>query len=290
MAGNGLAARYLALLKKSLLNDLYIENEARIIQALAATLNEAPLTFETISGVNVQFLEVLRTIKAEGLTVALNRNNPDGSITPVPAMRNFTELAHTMIGRRRLDNLQYCIETALAERVPGDLIETGIWRGGATIFMRGVLAAYGVTDRCVWAADSFAGVPPPTRKEDAGLDLSAHVFPVLAVTREAVTELFDRYDLLDGQVKFLAGWFKDTLAAAPIERLAVLRLDGDLYESTMDALDPLYAKVAPGGFVIVDDYYSCPPCGRAVDEFRAVRHVGEPLTRIDQQSVFWRKS
>jgi len=70
----------------------------------------------------------------------------------------------------------------------------------------------------------------------------------------------------------------------------LLRLDGDLYESTMDALVPLYDKVSPGGFVIVDDYYSCAPCGRAIDEFRAARSITAPLERIDEQSVFWRKA
>ena len=69
----------------------------------------------------------------------------------------------------------------------------------------------------------------------------------------------------------------------------MLRLDGDLYESTMDALVPLYDKVSGGGFVIVDDYYSCAPCGRAIDEFRATRGISTPLQKIDEQSVFWQK-
>src|SRR5207248_8332186 len=109
--------------------------------------------------------------------------------------------------------------------------------------IRGILAAYGITDRTVWAADSFAGVPPPTHPQDREVDLSAGVLPVLAVPLEEVQELFKRYDLLDAQVRFLKGWFKDTLVDAPINRLAMLRLDGDLYESTMDALVPLYGKV-----------------------------------------------
>jgi hypothetical protein len=126
------------------------------------------------------------------------------------------------------------VECALLPRlnIPGDLIETGIWRGGAVIFMRGVLAACGIADRIVWAADSFEGVPPPTHPQDANLDLSARVYSFLVVSLEQVSELCARYDLLDGQVKFLKGWFKDTLQTAPIEKLAMLRLDGDLYEST----------------------------------------------------------
>ena len=132
-------------------------------------------------------------------------------------------------------------------------------------------------------------MPPPTHPQDEGIDLSTDVLPVLAVPLEEVQQLFKRYDLLDSQVRFLKGWFKDTLAVAPIKSLAMLRLDGDLYESTMDTLVPLYDKVSTGGFVIVDDYYSCLPCGRAIDEFRAARGISTPLQKIDEQSVFWRK-
>ena len=112
----------------------------------------------------------------------------------------------------------------------------------------------------------------------------------IALSLEEVQELFARYDLLDEQVGFLKGWFKDTLPTAPIERLALLRLDGDLYESTMDALTALYDRLSPGGFVIVDDYYALAACQQAVDEFRAARGADEPLERIDRDSVFWRKA
>jgi O-methyltransferase len=290
MNTNPLAHRYLELLKKSLLNELYVENEARIIQVLSHVLNnDGRLTYRTTYEVPDWLLTTLRKIKTDGSTILLRLSNADGSSTPMPQLRNYTELSHTMIGIKRLDNIQYCIETVLADAIPGDVLEAGIWRGGAVIFMRGVFAAYGVTDRTVWAADSFQGVPPPSHPEDEHLDLSARVFPILAVRREEVGALFERYALLDDQVKFLEGWFKDTLAAAPIERLSVLRLDGDLYESTMDTLNPLYAKVSTGGFIIVDDYYSCPPCGRAVDDVRLAHGITDPIVQIDAQSIFWRK-
>jgi hypothetical protein len=195
-----------------------------------------------------------------------------------------------MIGKKRLNNIQYCVETVLEDDIPGDFIETGIWRGGATIFMRGILEAYGITDRVVWAADSFEGVPSPSLAEDSGFEISASVLPVLAVSLDEVMDLFERYDLLDAQVNFVEGWFKDTLAKVPIESLAILRLDGDLYESTMDALNPLYPKVSRGGFIIVDDYYSCPPCKHAIDEFRTKHAIKDDLIIIDCQSVYWRKS
>ena len=156
--------------------------------------------------------------------------------------------AHTMIGMKRLANVRTCIEAVLADGIPGDLIETGAWRGGTTILMRAVLKAHGVTDRSVWVADSFAGLPPPNATSfprDAGDRL--HSFPQLAVTLERVRDNFRRYGLLDEQVRFLEGWFRDTLPVAPIERLAVLHLDGDLYESTIQSLECLYDKLSVGG-------------------------------------------
>ena len=179
--------------------------------------------------------------------------------------------------------------TRLAERVPGDCMECGVWRGGAVIFMRGYLAAHQVTNRTVWVADSFEGIPPPTLEQDSGLDLSKPTHPMLAIDLETVQNLFDRYSLLDGQVRFLKGWFKDTLPSAPIEKLALLRLDGDLYESTRDALNALYHKVVPGGFVIIDDYGCLAPCRRAVDEFREKNKIAEPLTPVDWTAVYWQR-
>jgi O-methyltransferase len=199
--------------------------------------------------------------------------------------------AHTMIGQVRLDNLQYCVEMALRDGIPGDLIETGAWRGGACILMRGILAAHDVRDRVVWVADSFAGLPRPDRaRYPAECELPMDVFADLAVSAEVVRENFARYGLLDAQVRFLEGWFRDTLPNAPIERLAVLRLDGDLYESTMDALVNLYGKLSPGGFVIVDDFGDFPACEAAVNEFRAAHGIADPIVPLEGAGAWWRRA
>jgi O-methyltransferase len=290
MAVNPLSKLYIETLKSSLLNELYIENETRIVQMVARTLNNVESTFEDIYRPDPALQAKILQFKQVGMTTVLSHVNWDGSLTPREELRNYLELAHTMIGRKRLDNIQFCIEEVIKSGVPGDLIETGIWRGGATVFMRGVLAAYGISDRRVWAADSFQGVPPPSLPQDAGVDISAKVFPVLSVGVHEVRALFERYGLLDEQIVFLEGWFKDTLAKAPIESLAVLRLDGDLYESTMDALNPLYAKVAQGGFIIVDDYDALPQCAQAITDFRASHGISDPIQKIDDSSVYWRKS
>ena len=172
--------------------------------------------------------------------------------------------------------------------MPGDFIETGVWRGGTTILMRGVLEAMGDRERSVWVADSFEGLPVPDAEQypaDTGLDWS-HV-EVLKVGADAVRANFERYGLLDDRVRFLEGWFCDTLPDAPIEQLSVLRLDGDLYQSTMDALVALEPKVSPGGFVLVDDYGGWPPCRAAVDDYRAERGIAEPIHagRLDRHLV-----
>jgi O-methyltransferase len=124
--------------------------------------------------------------------------------------------------------------------------------------MRGVLKAYGDETRTVWAADSFAGLPARgtthyAEDDTDRTDWAAEAW--LAVSLDEVTRTFERYGLLDDRVRFLPGWFHETLAEAPIDELALMRLDGDMYGSTMDALQLLYPRLSVGGYVIIDDYY-----------------------------------
>jgi O-methyltransferase len=204
--------------------------------------------------------------------------------------RDWPATAETMIGLKRLDNLQRCVETILADDVPGDLIETGVWRGGATIFMRAVLAAHRVTDRIVWVADSFQGLPEPDAARYPADEGDRHsIFEQLAVSAEQVRANFEKYGLFDDQVRFLEGWFADTLPTAPINQLAVARLDGDLYESTWDAINVLYPRLSPGGFLIVDDYGGIPACAKAIQDYRTEHAITEPIEQIDWTGVFWRK-
>lgn len=199
--------------------------------------------------------------------------------------KDWPLFGYTMTGHRRLENVQMCVEDVLRNEVPGDLIETGAWRGGTTIFMRALLNAYGVTDRKVWVADTFEGLPIPKNKDD-GWDLSQVDY--LKVSLEQVKSNFDKFELLDEQVKFLKGWFCDTLPNAPINNLAILRLDGDMYSSTMDSLQNLYHKVCKGGYVIVDDYYSWSPCRRAVTDYLAKNSIEPEIKAIDWTGAYWK--
>src|SRR4030095_5899144 len=169
--------------------------------------------------------------------------------------QDWPSQAHTMIGLNRLHWLRREVEATRRENIPGDYIETGVWRGGACIMMRAVLAAYGATDRIVYVADSFAGVPPPNRAlypADRGRNF--YKYKQLAVSLEDVKANFATYDLLDDQVRFVKGWFSETLPALAAPPFAIIRLDGALYESTMNALDALYPRLSPGGFAVIDDY------------------------------------
>jgi hypothetical protein len=206
--------------------------------------------------------------------------------------------AVSMLPLVRLDNIEKCIESILRDDIPGDLIETGVWRGGATIFMRAVLKAYGVSDRLVWVADSFEGLPEPDpvrfpleAKVQSG-PVMQKVYHNFAVGVEEVRRNFAAYRLLDDQVSFLKGWFSDTLPNAPITTLSLMRLDGDFYESTRDGLDSLYDRLSIGGYVIVDDYgedsWTC--CRKAVDEFRSERQIDDPLITVDSRCSYWQRT
>ncbi len=198
--------------------------------------------------------------------------------------------AHTMIGNQRMTNLRKITEHVITNNIPGDFIETGIWRGGACILVRAILKAYGVTDRLVWCADSFEGLPKPDTAlfpQDAGD--KHHTYEPLRVTLEEVKSNFAKYDLLDAQVRFLKGWFKDTLPIAPIERLSIARLDGDMYQSTFEAFTYLYDKVSAGGFIIVDDFGAVGGCRAATNDFRKHRGITNPIQNIDGIGVYWQK-
>src|SRR6266702_2738256 len=219
----------------------------------------------------------------EVLKLYLTRYDFGGDTVARETGLDWPRSAETMIGLKRLDNLHECIKAVIRDRVPGDLLEAGVWRGGATIFMRAALLAYKEPDRRVWAADSFEGLPAADAGKypaDGGRSWTK-ANAILAVSLEDVKANFARYGLLDDRVVFLKGWFKDTLPQSPVERLAILRVDADLYESTTEALSFLYKRVSPGGFVIVDDYGGIAACKKAVDDFRAANGIKEPIEKID---------
>jgi O-methyltransferase/8-demethyl-8-(2,3-dimethoxy-alpha-L-rhamnosyl)tetracenomycin-C 4'-O-methyltransferase len=205
--------------------------------------------------------------------------------------RDWPRTAHTMVGLARLNNLRDLVQRTLDDDIQGDYIETGVWRGGCCILIAGVLTANGDRQRKVYVADSFAGLPPGKADQyplDAGAGFDT--FEELAIPLDEVKANFARYDLLDPRIVFVKGFFDRTLPTLDAGPFALIRLDGDMYESTIVALEALYPKLSNGGFVIIDDYGAMDACRLAVDDYRHRSGIVAELTPIDWTGAFWRKS
>lgn len=278
LSGNR-SSDYLDLLKRCILNEIYLDDELRIFYLRSCLQGDDafdPKVLHDIRGQRPQDYEELSRTRQIGKFFRKIRNS------------GFN---HSMIGRKRMDSLHECLDLVRGEGIPGHLVECGVWRGGSCIFMAGYLRAHGMVGKNVYVVDSFDGLPKPSLPQDATLDLSNERYPELAVSLETVKENFSVYELLDDNIVFLKGWFKDTLPSAPMDRIALLRMDGDLYESTMDILVNLYDKVVPGGVVIVDDFNAIPACRQAVLDFLAGRDIPVPeMQVIDWTGVWFRKT
>ncbi|MEA2999604.1 MAG: O-methyltransferase [Sphingomonadales bacterium] len=265
---------YLGLLKQAVANLLYPELEVAI-------------DFLEEGGDGLRGVELQRAIR----DVRLRRADAFDALIDAKQHGWAIRHAHTMIGLFRLANLERCAERLFADGIAGDFLEAGVCRGGAAIFLRGLQVAHGEAGRRLWVVDSFEGVPPPTAEPDRayGINLEEARQPWIACDLASVREHFRRYGLLGPEVRFVPGLVEDTLPGAPIGDLALLRLDVDLYSATEQCLESLYDKLVPGGFLIVDDYGALQCCRDAVDGFRARRGIAEPIERIDNTGIYWRK-
>ena len=194
-------------------------------------------------------------------------------------------------------------------RVPGDFVETGVFKGGTSIAMMRVLdRTPGLEARRHWACDSFLGIPPPSPKDAAngprgaackigkcsrGRNARAGLWHS---TRATFEENVRKYNVTSSRLRIVEGWFRESLPPAGLERISFLRLDGDLYNSTRDAIERLEPLVSPGGFIYVDDYGSFRGCAAAIDEYRAAKGLAEPMHPIAAgqrgkfEGLWWRKA
>jgi len=298
------AQRYLKLLSGALLDEHYLENELRI-QLLVRHLEHgsSPPDIELRDPARLMRRdgEVLRAARHAG-RIRAESDDDEGEL--------LSYFPWTTMGRVRIDHLEQCLDTIRTDRVAGDLVECGTGRGGGAIFMRGYLDAHFLDAPTVWVADAFRGSPPapaatadpsaadpstapvPARPvvggEVHGVPGGGAGFPDLRADLNIVRDGFERFDLLDERVRFLMGDLPGVLVDSAIERIALLRIGGDLGSITADVLDQLYDRLAIGGIVVVDDYFE-PACQAAVDEFRRRRQIPEVLERVDWAAVTWRK-
>lgn len=200
---------------------------------------------------------------------------------------------HSLLASVKLNALQLLMFDVVSNNVPGDFLEAGIYKGGTAIFMRAFLKVHNISGKVVWAADSFEGIPQ-TKKYKHVNDPVDKWADRWSAGYEEVLANFRRYDLLDEQVRFIKGYFSDSLPNAPFQRLSLARLDADSYESTMDALQSVYPKMSHGGYMIIDDWH-LPSCRQAVIDFRKSMRISDPVQFIMGarggsyiQEAFWR--
>lgn len=214
--------------------------------------------------------------------------------SPISELRleglDWPSRGHTMVGIKRLNNIENCLDYIRTNNISGDLIETGVWRGGCCIFMQLYLEMYEMSKK-VFVVDSFEGLPRPDivkYPQDTG-DMH-YTLENLKVSLEEVQNNFKLYGALKENIVFLKGWFKDTLINnEQIKDLALLRFDGDMYGSTMDVLNSLYTKVLDKGVIIVDDY-CLGSCRLAIHDFKAANNIVDEHTPVDKCGIWWVKN
>lgn len=271
-----LIKEYLEIIKKAILHELYDENFT-IIRKSYDYNRTTKKYFKNI------VIEILH--KAGYGLIKYKKRDLD----ELNEGRAWPTFALTMIGRKRLENIQFCAEEIIKNNIDGDFIEAGVWRGGATIFMKAIINAYDL-DKKVFVADSFEGLPKPDiNKYPADKGDEEYKWDYLKISLEEVKNNFIRFGLLDENVIFLKGWFKDTLFTDKIQKLSLVRIDGDMYESTWDALNALYPKVEKGGFIIIDDYFVNESCSKAVKDYFSKKHLSHELIKIDWTGVYFQK-
>jgi hypothetical protein len=284
-----MARRYLHLLRNTLMNTHYRPDPRSEFSE-----TELQLARQAIERVQLKFGQLAEQNgipQSKEIQIVLNSATPQMVCTTIDGNRSQ---GHTLLEASSLDNVESCARQLIGRKIPGDFMECGVFRGGTAIYMRGILEALGEKQRRVWLADSFEGLPEPDPLVSP-LDAIFHEYIKLIgcfkVSQDAVRDNFMLYGLLDQQVVFLPGWFRDTLPTAPIEQLALLRIDADYYESTVDVLETLYPKVSLGGMIIIDDYGMLPlGARRAVNEYRAAHDIKSPLLAVNGRVVYWEKT
>jgi hypothetical protein len=188
-------------------------------------------------------------------------------------------------------------KAALVLPIIGDLVETGVNTGTSSCLMMRMMMRFDNCNRRLWAFDSFEGLPKPTG-EDGVWGMGAHKGQ-MAVSQELFETNMKRWGAWnETRIVVTKGFFNETLPSSHIGKISFLRLDGDLFASTWDALTNLYHKVVPGGFVYVDDFGSFEGCREAIDSFRTKHHIYEPLHFVREENqvkyimfeaVWWQK-
>jgi O-methyltransferase len=199
-------------------------------------------------------------------------------------------LPYTLIGPERIANLYRLAQRIETENIPGDVVECGVCNGGSAAILART-ATHSPLQRTVWLFDSFQGMPEVTEHDGVGADgrsAWSHVRQEVGDLAR-VTEVLRRVRADMSRVRIVAGWFQETFPSIAMERIAILNIDADWYESVKLCLETFYDRVVPGGFVSFDDYGHWPGCRKAVDEFFRARRLPYKLAEVDYTARWFRK-
>jgi hypothetical protein len=204
-------------------------------------------------------------------------------------------MRYSLVGSSGLEATYDVVYSVEQRGVPGSIVECGVARGGSAALM-GLVARRHGNRRELWLFDSYEGLPEPTAEDFAGGKTGTHVRELppgscLGLQEEVAALLFDRLLLDREKIRLVKGWFENTVGphVGRVGTIAVLRIDADWYESVKCCLDNFYDSVAPGGYVIIDDYSSCFGAKRAVDEFLAARDLRVEMTHDGRGGCHFRK-
>ena len=239
------------------------------------------------------------------------RQIPRARVTEVDALSAIVRvLPKTMLPMSRLLDLYEIVKRLNQEGVKGNLVECGVWNGGAVGLMAIANRRHPGPARQLHLYDSFEGLPKPTEfdtdvysgylEERKKLPGAAHemegrtAIGACRGTSELEVEQFltNRLGVNRDELVFHVGWFQDTVPASreSIGDIALLRLDGDWYEFTKVCIENLFDNVVPGGFIVIDDYGTFEGCRKAIDEFFVGRQIRPNFIHSDADCVFFRKT
>jgi O-methyltransferase len=196
-----------------------------------------------------------------------------------------TVVPHTMVGLRRLRNLDRLVGLLDAEGVAGDVVECGTCNGGSGALLASV-ACRSPMRRHTWLLDSFAGMPPAGPQD--GPDAAAYTGTCKG-SLDRVRDVLHRAGVSASAFTLVPGWFHETLPTLPGGTIALLHIDADWYDSVRVCLEHLYDRVCPGGYVVLDDYGYWQGCRTAWQQFRQARGLDVELNPVDGIGVWFRK-
>src|SRR5271166_1317432 len=205
--------------------------------------------------------------------------------------------SYTMASRDRGLALFRAVRYIIINDIPGDIVECGVWRGGSSLIVMRTLLHFGKADRQLWLFDTYSGMTEPSSIDidmygksarelmiDAEVNKETNIVWAIATLDEVVENVrLTGYD--NSLVHYVVGDVRKTVKETSVEKIALLRLDTDFYDSTLAELEAYYPNLQPSGVLIIDDYGHWEGARRAVDEYFETRRVsgtGYPFfNRID---------